>query len=331
MIKYINIDPNGLCNAKCWFCPVAYVGNSKENKNNMSLETMEDILKQLDMGRGIFVDPFTDLVNNPIHYNEVLLYPHFKEMLDLHRKYKIKLIVFTNGVNITKEKTDIIKNYPDVVMQVLLNVPSIEPEQWSKFTGFNIKLFDKLVENIKYVEEQLAPNYDPGNLYLMVNGISEKSLSKNGGWLNVLSNAPVYDMDEKTGTHAQIVNKMKETFTNLNIVSRSNLSDRTNVLSELNIISNQIAIKDKNKGKVIGCGFKYPDEHIFISATGNVYLCCADFGYETVYSNIKDKSIKEIWQSQERQDMIKKSYDGICRTCLRAVWEDGQKPNLGHQ
>ena len=48
MIKYINIDPNGICNAKCWFCPVAYVGNSKENKTNMSIETMENILNQIN-------------------------------------------------------------------------------------------------------------------------------------------------------------------------------------------------------------------------------------------------------------------------------------------
>jgi radical SAM protein with 4Fe4S-binding SPASM domain len=331
MIRFINIDPNGVCNAKCWFCPVAYLGNSKENKGNMSLETMEDILKQLDIGRSSFVSSDSEIINNPIHFNEVLLYPYFKEMLDLHRKYKIKLVLFTNGLNLTKDKTDIIKKYPDVVMQVLLNIPSIEANQWSNFTGFNIKLFDKLLDNIKYVEKQLAPYYDQGNLYIMVNGVSEKSLSENGGWLNVLSNAPKYDMDEKFGTHAQIVNKMREVFPNLNIISRTNLSDRTNVLSELNIISNQIAIKEKNKGKVISCGFRYPDEHIFISATGNVYLCCADFEYETVYANIKDKSLKEIWESEERQNMIKKSYEGICRTCLRAVWEKGQAPALGHQ
>jgi hypothetical protein len=31
MIKVVQLDPNGLCNAKCWYCPVAYGGNPPPN------------------------------------------------------------------------------------------------------------------------------------------------------------------------------------------------------------------------------------------------------------------------------------------------------------
>ena len=146
MITEIAVDPNGICNAKCWFCPVAYVGNSKENKTNMSIETMENIFKQLDDGRGIFVNPGI-IFNHPIHFNEVLLYPHFKEMLELHRKYNIRMGVYTNGVPLNKEKVDLIKEYRDVVKNVCLNIPSLNAEQWSSFTGFNVKIFNKLLNN----------------------------------------------------------------------------------------------------------------------------------------------------------------------------------------
>ena len=319
MIKHINLDPNGLCNAKCWFCPVAYLGNPKENRTNMSIETMEDILKQIDNGRGDFVDPDIQIKNNPIHFNEILLYPYFKEMLDLHRKYNIKMYVFSNGLNLTPEKTELIKEYSDVVTDVLLNIPSIEKTQWSNFTGFNIKLFDKLIDNISYANNNLYPSFSGEQLMIFVNGLdNNKNITK-------LKNAPIY----KDGELIEITKNIQKMFPNFRVMLRNNLSDRTNILSELEVISNQDFIKNKNKGQVVACGFKYPEEHLYISSTGNVYLCCADFSYESVYANIKEKSIKEIWESKERKDMIKKSYNSMCTTCLRAVWSEGPLPILG--
>jgi radical SAM protein with 4Fe4S-binding SPASM domain len=326
MIEEINIDPNGLCNAKCWFCPVAYVGNSKENKANMSIETMEYIFKQLDDGRGDFVVPGS-LYNSPIHFNEVLLYPYFKEMLDIHRKYNIKMGIYTNGVNLTKEKTDLILEYKDVVKDVALNVPSLNAEQWAEFTGFNIKIFPKLLDNLKYATEKLNDVYGPKKFYIMANGVNERSLFKNGGWIEMLENSPKFDMNNESGTLAKTVEEMKKVLPNVNIWGRNNLGDRTGVLDQLKIISNQSAVEEKNKGKVIGCGLNY-NERLYISATGNVYVCCIDFNYETVYANINNKTIKDIWLGFERKEAIKKAYDGLCRDCLHSIKQEGEGPAL---
>jgi MoaA/NifB/PqqE/SkfB family radical SAM enzyme len=316
MIYHINVDPNGLCNAKCWFCPVAYVGNSKENKTNMSIETMEDIFKQLDAGRGDFVED--RIFNTPIHFNEVLLYPYFEEMLELHRKYNIGIGIYSNGMNLTKEKTDLIKEYKDVVGQVMLNVPALNAKQWSEFTGFNIKMFPKLLENLKYAEQELIDLFPREHFCIMANGINENSLHQNGGSVTILPNAPHYDLDNDVGTLAKIVEEMKELLPRMNIWGRNNLGDRTSILEKLNIISNQDAIKEKNVGKVIGCSAGF-DESLYISATGNVYVCCIDFDYETVYANIKDKTIKEIWLGKERKEALKKAYNGLCTDCLYGI------------
>ena len=326
MLQTLNIDPNGLCNAKCWFCPVAYLGNPKENKANMSLETMEDIFRQLDEGRGIWTSEY--LFNSPIHFNELLLYPHFEEMLELHRKYKIKISIYTNGVNLTKDKTDLIVKYKDIVLKVLLNVPSLNPEQWSKFSGFNVKIFPKLLENLKYAEEKLVDLFSKDNFCIMANGVNERSLFENGGWMDVMDNTPHYDLDMDSGTLATIVKEMKVLLPRVNVWGRNNLGDRTGVLEEVKVLSNQNAIKAKNQGKVISCGAKYP-ETLFISATGNVFLCAADFKYESIFANIKDKPLKEIWESIERQDAIKKAYAGMCVTCFRAVKENGVGASMG--
>jgi radical SAM protein with 4Fe4S-binding SPASM domain len=327
IIRRICVDPNGLCNAKCWFCPVAYLGNSKENKGVMSIETMEDIFKQLDAGRGDFVGE--KIHNTPIHYNEMLLYPHLEKMFELHRKYRITVAVYSNGVNLTKERTDLIKKYRDVVDEIFLNVPSLDQDQWAKFTGFNVKIFPKLVDNLKYAEEQLVDLFEPHKFFLMVNGIDEKTLFENGGWIDVLDDAPKYELDMESGTLANIVSDMKKILPRLSIWGRNNLGDRTGVLQQLNIISNQKAINQRSDGKVFGCSADF-DKTFYVSATGNVYVCCQDFNYETIYANIKDKTIKEIWQGEERKMALEKAYSGICTGCMYAVTQHnfGQKPRI---
>ena len=61
MINFIQIDPNGLCNAGCWFCPVSLIGNPKEHISQMSPELYEDIIKQIHHLKG-------DLINPNLHF-----------------------------------------------------------------------------------------------------------------------------------------------------------------------------------------------------------------------------------------------------------------------
>ena len=79
--------------------------------------------------------------------------------------------------------------------------------------------------------------------------------------------------------------------------------------------------------KVVGCGNGYevggrPNGWIHINANGDMFICCNDYDFETVYGNINDKSIKDIWMSKEHKDMIQKSYDTLCRTCTAAIWSE---------
>ena len=324
-LRNVNIDPNGLCNAKCWFCPVAYSGNPHKQKTNMPIDMMESILSQLDAGRNKWTAE--KIYNSPVHFNEVLLYPYFKEMLELHRKYNIFISIYTNGVNLTKDKTDLILEYRDVVDSVVLNVPALNPEQWSKFTGFNIKMFPKLLENLKYAEEKFYEVYSSEDFYIMANGVNENSLFKNDGWIDILENAPKYDMDIETGTLATIVNEMKNILPKTNVWGRNNLGDRTGILEELKVISNQSAVNKKNSGKVIGCGLNYP-KRLYVAANGDTYICAIDFNYEIVYGNVKDKPLEEIWLGEDRLKALQKSYGTVCTTCLHAIKEEGSGPSL---
>ena len=326
MIKVLEIDPNGLCNAKCWYCPVAYGGNPEIGRKNMPIEVLINVLEQLDKGRGDFVDPgFKTVIN--AHYNEVLLYPYFKEMIEAYRKYGLKMILFSNGTTLTKEKVDFIKQYPDVVYHITLNIPSAFPEQWSKYTGFNIKMFDKLIENLKYAESELFKN--GMHFGIQVNGVQEESFFENGGAIKLLSKAPHLNYDKSTGDVAETIKEFKRIFPLSSVFSDVHLNDRSGKLEENDILSNQdiIKIQAENFNKrVTSCAGgetfaqSRSEEWLHINANGDVILCCHDYDFKTSYININDKSIKDIWTGPERKEMIERSYSGFCRSCKYAVW-----------
>ncbi len=184
MIKAVQLDVNGLCNSSCWFCPVAYAGNPKSAIRDMPLSEIENIFKQLTDGKGDFVDP--DLVTvYSANYNEVLLYKDFDAMMDLYAKYNFKTNILTNGVNLTRAKTKLLLKHKDSIQGILLNIPSSDPETWSKYVNMNVKLFNKVIDNVSHFIEENDKMEKPIFIHLMINGINDLSLTENGGWLNL--------------------------------------------------------------------------------------------------------------------------------------------------
>jgi hypothetical protein len=324
LIKMVQLDPNGLCNSSCWFCPVAYSPNPKFARKNMDIDVLEGIVKQLKTDNNTFVSPEFNFIYTA-HYNEVLLYTHFKEMLDVFRKYKIHTMVLTNGLPLTNEKVNLIKEYPDVVLGVTLNIPASDAETWARLTNTNIKMFDKLIKNIEYAVTELPHLTNSKSFGLQVNGINTQSLPENGGWMRLLENAPTIDLDSDTGDLAKAVSGFKKMFPALNVYSNSGLVDRAGYLANQNVLTNvesiQMHIK-KDKTKVIGCSNmgNRAESWLHINANGDVFICCNDYDFETIFGNINDSSLEDIYNSAARKEMIKKSYEEFCTTCSFAVW-----------
>ena len=320
MIKLIQLDPNGLCNAGCWFCPVSYTPNPEFAKKTMDIETVRSIIKQVKEGIGDFVDPSFGFVYTA-HYNEVLLYRHFKEMLDILREYKLGTMVLTNGIPLTKDKTDLIKEYLDVVHAIHFNVPSSEPETWSKMVGLNVKIHDKVMSNIRYAIDSLPHPM----LSLQVNGVRNASLSSSGGMMTLLENAPDLNLDDESGDTATALKNMKALFPEMKIFENSSLVDRAGYLDKHGVMTNINAINrlvKKDNTKIIGCNNmnSRTENWLHVNANGDVFICCNDYDFETVFGNVHNTSIRDIWYSSDRKEMINKSYNGLCTTCVHAIW-----------
>lgn len=328
IIRAVQIDVNGLCNSGCWFCPVSYAGNPKQAINDMTIPELENIFKQLTEGKKDFVDPNLELIYSA-HYNEILLYKHFKEMLELYRKYKFKTYILSNGISLTKSRVDVMLNYPDVIQGILLNIPAADEETWSKYVNKDKKLFKTVVKNVKYAQKTLSYLVEKDwGLVLMVNGVDDRSLTENNGWIDLLENAPDLDLDEHTGTLQKQINTFKEIFPGLQITESYHLYDRAGQLEKYKIFTQRSAIEKylkPNGSKVIGCnggiGIRSrTNEWVHINPNGDLFICCSDYDFETIYGNVNSTSLKDIWNSKERSDMIVKSYLDMCTKCSAAIW-----------
>jgi hypothetical protein len=243
-IHQMQLDPYGVCNARCWFCPVKYKGNPTNGKEVMSPELLEKIIKNLIDERekpdGLVHKNFGGFYT--AHYNEILLYPHFEELLQICQKYRLCFMVLSNGVPLTPEKIDLIIKYKGVVNGICLNIPAFEPEVWSKRSGINIKQFDKLISNINYAMEQLPDMVRNKSFSIQVNGSNNNSFSDKGGWLDKGPEFPVdMDLDPITGELATQTNKARELFPGLQIFDVPSLIDRAGLLDH--IMTNKEAIK----------------------------------------------------------------------------------------
>jgi hypothetical protein len=331
-ITNLQIDPYGVCNAKCWFCPVKYKGNPTHGKEVMSPELFEKIIQNLieerEKPNGLVGKEFNGFYT--AHYNEVLLYPHFEEILKICRKYGLVTMVLSNGIPLTPERVDILKNYQDVLSGICLNTPAFDAETWSKRSGINIKQFDKLISNIQYAIEQLPNMVNNKAFSIQVNGSHELSFGDKGGWLEKGPQFPTdMDLSVSDGELAQQKKKAEELFPNVNVFASPYLVDRAGLLDE--VMSNKPAIENylmrKNKDKkVVGCGNGRevggrPIGWLHVNAAGKTFLCCNDYDMEVQFGDFKTQQLSDFWGTDEHIKKVEESYETICRSCASAIFE----------
>jgi MoaA/NifB/PqqE/SkfB family radical SAM enzyme len=330
-IHQMQLDPFGVCNARCWFCPVKYKGNPTSGKEVMSVELLrkiiENIIEERDKENGLVNKHFGGFYT--AHYNEILLYPHFEELLKICQEYRLCFMVLSNGIPLTPDKVDLIIKYRGVVNGICLNIPGFEPDVWSKRSGINIKQFDKLISNINYAIEKLPHMVQNKSFSIQVNGSNENSFSERGGWLDKGPEFPSdMDLNPNSGELSNQINKAKELFPSMQIFSVPSLIDRAGLLDD--VMTNKGAIErnlmknDKTK-KVIGCGNGRevggrPVGWIHVNSAGKAFLCCNDYDMEIIIGDFKTQELKDFWGNENHIQQVEKSYETICRNCASAIF-----------
>ncbi|MHA2142569.1 MAG: SPASM domain-containing protein [Candidatus Thorarchaeota archaeon] len=323
-ISMAQIDPNGMCNSSCWFCPVGYERNPAKGRMQMSAHLFESIIRGLTESKGSMVSyDFNGIYT--AHYNEVFMYRYLPQMLEILRDYGLGTVILSNGVLLVKRFTDLILEYRDVVRGLCLNIPAAESQTWSLHTGFEEALFDVLLTNIRYFLSKGSEYVKSRAFSIQMNGINESSHFARGGWLDGMSCIETIYPKGNLRTQYRLLKTM---FPKVAIYEMPHLVDRAGILETYGVFSNRRAIEvrlKRNKSKVIGCGNGVevggrPFGWIHVNAVGEVFLCCNDFRFDFTFGNLREESLADIWLSQRHLDAIREAFQTICRRCVSAIW-----------
>jgi len=333
-ISQMQLDPNGHCNAGCWFCPVSIKGNPSHAKKPMPVDLLEkiisNIIEERDREDGLVSKNFGGFYTS--HYNETLLYPYLEDFFKILRRYKLMTMILSNGSTLTPNKTDLIKEYKDVINGVNLNVPILSNDElWAKRAGMKKGMYPNMIRNINYFISEIPDWATNGIFSIGMNGINNSALHSNGGWIETGEKFPQdIDLDNEQGENAREVRTAKQMFPTVrNIYGVPHLIDRAGLMD--GIIDNKKAIHkylkrgDKN-ARVIGCGNGIevggrPVGWIHINSIGEAFLCCNDYDMEVVIGDLSKQRLRDFWGNENHIQKIKESYEGMCTVCASARFE----------
>lgn len=290
------IDTNGRCNAKCWYCPVRYEGNPTDYTRQTTPTELEHILVNLRESR---LFPQTANFLYTCHYNEVLLYKYLEQLLELFRKYNFSTMILSNGTPLIPRTLDKLLKFPDVVKGICLNIPAFEESDWMNKTGFTPSIYKILRDNLDYLHTRFP------STTIQINHTTD-------------SDSQFYTSRLELD---KIISGFKSNYPNFNVFEQGWLSDRAGSLSKIQVIKQ---LKTNKSTRTKGCkhsgsygGRIY--EWVHINSKGELFLCCDDFNMEYKFGSLLEKNFDDIWLSDEHIQTILRAQESICTNCAFAI------------
>lgn len=289
------LDPNGRCNAGCWYCPVKYQGNPAEFAVQMPIADLDRILGKLRAAQSIAPD-FRFVYTS--HYNEVLLYKDFPALLASLRRHGLATMILSNGTPLTPEKTDLILAHQDVVWGIALNIPALRPDEWTRKSGMPQRMHRLLLRNLDYLHQQ---GYRAS---IQINCATHQ------GWLLE------HGQGDSRAQAEAILADFRARYPNFQINLQEWLSDRAGLLARHGALTHRQAAHRP----IIGCAHSAEQGGrlfgwVHINARGELFLCCDDFAMDYRFGSLLERDFDQLWRSEQHIDAILAAREKLCRHC----------------
>lgn len=277
---YVDIETSTGCNFSCKFCPQSI---APKKNTIMPMKEFKLIIDKLDSYNVKYIT-FQ-------HYNEPLLDPYFFKRLDYIKFKNIKLYLYTNAMNLSKEITDKLNKYD--LHGININFPSIDQEEWSNLTNQPKKNHNYVINNITY----FANNYGRRltEFLISVNGKSDYIYTK--------------------------IDKLKQFLSESDLKRTPKIFNAWSHSRAGNIENEYVTINEKRTEECF-TGCLSINSHLNISYKGEVFLCCQDYHQDVILGNLLTESVKDIISKEKTQHIRGMLYgvypmadDLICRKC----------------
>lgn len=287
---YVDISPSGMCNHRCLFCCMDYMGYKHIflDKNIYEKRIIE--MNKLGVKSVLFAGQGEPLLNKDIN-----------EMINSTKHAGIDIALTTNGVFLDR----IINKSFSSLSWIKISCAAGSKETLAKVHRANINDFDKIFDNLEY-----AIKVKKENNYKTIIGMQFILLPENVHEVEILA-----EKVKNIGLNYLIIKPYaKSTFALKNIYKDVNYSKYlylSETLKKFNDENFYVAFRmesmnnwdEKYRGYDKCYSLPFATN---IDASGGVYGCCAYLGQKNLYyGNIYKNTFEEIWNSKEREDALK--------------------------
>lgn len=264
--RKIYVEITNICNMHCSFCP-----ETKRAKATMSKDEFEYIAKQITQ--------YTDYVYLHVK-GEPLLHPNLEEILDICKKYNLKVNISTNGT-LLKAKAKLLKN----IRQLNVSLHSFEESD------------DKQLENYLNDVLESADNLSKEGVIIRYKLWNDNTINNNNIIIRRLEKK--YNVDIQNASYGKDIKLEEGVFLSIKTPFK---------WPEINSKSTQ-------EGTCYGLR-----QQIAILVDGTVVPCCVDNNGDINLGNIFETTLDEIIASDKAQKIKRdfennKCAHTLCKRC----------------
>ena len=290
--KMLSIEPTSRCNLNCPFCLVGQQNSLESTEHDLLPRGMGDM--EWPLYEKIIKDAVDFGIERvQLHFQgEPLLHKRFPDMIREVKKYGLKTQVFTNGLPLTEKKADEI---------ISAGLDSIR---------FSVDGASQATYSLNRVGGEFEKVYK--NMDMMVKRAKKKKSNIDLTWQFIALRNNEHEVDEaKNLAKAINIPFFVKTFAETD----PNLAPRNPKL--------------RRKLQLKPCTDIYRMTLVYY--TGEVVICCYDLKGQHIVGDLREQSLKEIWNSNKYRTIRKridsadqnpKEEPEICKNCLKWSHKD---------
>lgn len=301
MIKNVQIDTNGVCGSRCWYCPVRYM-----ERPEYTVMPEEGFRRILDNLVGATPKPTIWLAA----YNDILMDTLLDSRLNDLGHYGYSVPIFTNGIGLL-HNVDLLDRKRDMLPSFTIDLPAGNPISYNKYTGNSEKVFYRIIEGIKALyNKEPALYWD--RIHIHVNGVYDDTYARN----QLKFDIPIGDTDIQVAQLKELLPELAH-----EIKDCRPLCDRAGNLSEFAIDNSVMPCRRNWKlpvgaTKANGCnGGDRLNSWVHISSRGDLFLCCQDYKQESTYGSIYTDCLFDSFYSKAREEAVARALETLCVKC----------------
>jgi|GEM_PF-799990 len=290
-ITSINLSLSSLCSAKCIFCPYKERG-SKVRTKIMRFETVKNIVKQIKSDKKFFNQLSKIEVGEAgdcfLNKDTIKILRYLKKHLP-----HIHINMFTNFNGLTNEKSKIILK-EKLIDSIWMNIDSLNKQQYYETKQLDINV---VLKNLLFFLDNRTKYNSKIKLSVLILPI------------RYYTELVRVNLDTKPINSKEHVELIKENYKEMKDKLTEILEETDDImLSSVIFWAEREQFKDKeiNYSTQTCPVLKRIIKEVWVSPSGDTYLCCLDNRFDLKTGNLNKESIKDIWFGKKRQDLINK-------------------------